>query len=53
MLTPDGTPIWFELTTADQDRAQTFYQDVAGWTVATAPGQELARLIHACEAEAA
>ena len=31
MLTPDGTPIWFELVTADQDRAQTFYQTVAGW----------------------
>ena len=41
MTTADGTPIWFELTTADQDRAQTFYQDVVGWTVATAPGQEL------------
>lgn len=40
MPTPDGTPIWFELITADQDRAQTFYKDVAGWTVATVPGQE-------------
>lgn len=40
MTTTDGTPIWFELTTADQDRAQTFYQDVAGWTIAAVPGQQ-------------
>ena len=35
-----GTPIWFELTTGDQDRAQDFYQDVAGWTVSTSPAPE-------------
>ena len=41
MTTTDGTPIWFELTTTDQDRAQTFYQAVVGWKVATVPGEAL------------
>lgn len=35
MANPDGTPIWFELTTGDQDGAERFYKDVAGWTVTT------------------
>ena len=35
MATPNGTPVWFELTTTDQDKAQTFYEKVAGWTVAS------------------
>ena len=53
MTTLDGTPIWFELTTADQDRAQGFYQDVAGWTVAAVPGQELGgyRLANAADGQ--
>lgn len=34
MANPDGAPIWFELTTGDQDRAQRFYERLAGWTVA-------------------
>lgn len=34
MANPDGTPIWFELTTDDQDKAQDFYAAVAGWTIA-------------------
>ena len=40
MPNPDGTPIWFELTTDDQDKAQEFYQDVAGWTVHVSPAAE-------------
>lgn len=35
MANSDGTPIWFELTTPDQDKAQDFYQAVAGWQVET------------------
>ena len=40
MTNPTGTPIWFELTTDDQDRAQAFYEAVAGWTVSTLPAPE-------------
>ena len=40
MSNPDGTPSWFELTTDDQDKAQDFYQDVAGWTVSVSPTPE-------------
>ena len=32
MANPNGTPIWFELTSGDQDKAQAFYEKVAGWT---------------------
>ena len=28
MANPNGTPIWFELTTNDQDKAEDFYADV-------------------------
>ncbi|WEK44275.1 MAG: VOC family protein [Candidatus Sphingomonas colombiensis] len=34
MHNDEGTPIWFELNTADPDKAQQFYTSVAGWTVA-------------------
>lgn len=40
MANPDGTPIWFELITPDQDRAQEFYEAVAGWQIATSPMPE-------------
>lgn len=40
MAHPDGTPIWFELTTPDPDKAQSFYQAVAGWQVAPSPMPE-------------
>ena len=40
MANPNGTPIWFELTTGDQDKAQDFYRDVAGWTVSESPAPE-------------
>ncbi len=40
MANPNGTPIWFELTTNDQDKAQDFYADVVGWKVAASPSTE-------------
>ncbi|WP_188910580.1 VOC family protein [Aureimonas endophytica] len=40
MVDPDGTPVWFELVTPDQDQAQVFYEAVAGWSVATSPMPE-------------
>ena len=40
MADPNGTPVWFELTTQDQDKAQAFYQAVAGWTVSESPAPE-------------
>lgn len=40
MANADGTPIWFELTVDSQDKAQQFYESVAGWTVAASPMPE-------------
>ena len=37
MIDRNGTPIWFELTTASQDRAHGFYEAVAGWAIAPSP----------------
>jgi predicted enzyme related to lactoylglutathione lyase len=37
MANPDGTPIWFELNTADREKAQAFYAAVIGWSVAPFP----------------
>jgi predicted enzyme related to lactoylglutathione lyase len=37
MANPDGTPIWFELNTADTDKAQAFYAAVIGWSIAPFP----------------
>ncbi|MFW2850625.1 VOC family protein [Sphingomonas sp. TX0543] len=37
MSNADGTPVWFELTTPDQDGSQEFYAAVAGWTIAASP----------------
>lgn len=37
MANPEGTPIWFELTTPDRDKAQAFYEAVAGWRIAPSP----------------
>jgi predicted enzyme related to lactoylglutathione lyase len=34
MANPEGTPIWYELTTTDVDGAQQFYADVVGWSIA-------------------
>lgn len=40
MANPNGTPIWFELTTNDQDKAQDFYAAVVGWTIDESPAPE-------------
>lgn len=40
MANPNGTPIWFELTTNDQDTAQAFYADVIGWKITASPSAE-------------
>ena len=32
MSNPHGTPIWYELITADPAKAQAFYETVVGWT---------------------
>ena len=40
MANPNGTPIWFELTTSDQGKAQAFYEKIAGWKVSTSPVAE-------------
>ena len=34
MANPHGTPIWYELATADADAAARFYGSVVGWSVA-------------------
>jgi predicted enzyme related to lactoylglutathione lyase len=33
MHNPDGTPIWFELNTADEVKAKDFYAATIGWTI--------------------
>ena len=37
MPNPHGTPIWYELMTADPDAAKTFYDAVVGWTIEAQP----------------
>jgi predicted enzyme related to lactoylglutathione lyase len=37
MANPHGTPIWYELMTADPDAAKTFYDAVVGWTIEAQP----------------
>ncbi|QNA86261.1 VOC family protein [Sphingomonas sp. So64.6b] len=37
MTNPEGTPIWYELMTADPDASKKFYDTVIGWTVGDAP----------------
>lgn len=32
MTNPHGTPIWYELMTADPEKARPFYEKVVGWT---------------------
>ena len=34
MANPDGTPVWYELSTSDTDGAQKFYADVVGLSIA-------------------
>ncbi|MCP3734681.1 VOC family protein [Sphingomonas sp. RP10(2022)] len=40
MALTDGTPIWFELTTADPQAAAGFYEALLGWTTAPSPMTE-------------
>ena len=54
MANPDGTPIWYELTTADPAAAKRFYDAVVGWSIdaeAPLPGMEY-RMIHAGDGHA-
>ena len=37
MPNPEGTPIWYELQTADPDASKKFYDHVIGWTVDAKP----------------
>ena len=37
MTNPHGTPIWYELVTADPDASKTFYDAVFNWTVEAQP----------------
>ncbi|UVO49635.1 VOC family protein [Sphingomonas sp. SUN019] len=40
MANPNGTPIWFELTTDDQAKSKDFYASVMGWAIAPSPMDE-------------
>jgi len=40
MQNADGTPIWFELNTADEAKARHFYAATIGWTIARSPMPE-------------
>jgi len=37
MANPHGTPIWYELITADPEAAQRFYESAIGWTIDARP----------------
>lgn len=41
MPNPEGTPIWYELQTADPDASKKFYDNVIGWTVEAQPSGEM------------
>ena len=41
MRNPHGTPIWYELLTADPDASKVFYDDVVGWTIEARPSGEM------------
>ena len=41
MPNPEGTPIWYELLTADPDASKAFYDHVIGWTVEAQPSGEM------------
>ena len=41
MTNPHGTPIWYELMTADPEAAKQFYDVVIGWTVEPRPSGEM------------
>lgn len=41
MANQHGTPIWYELMTADPDGSTTFYEAVIGWKIGDKPAGEL------------
>ncbi|MEO5939054.1 MAG: VOC family protein [Sphingomonas sp.] len=41
MPNPEGTPIWYELLSADPDASKKFYDHVIGWTVEAQPSGEM------------
>lgn len=41
MANPEGTPIWYELMTADPDASKAFYDEVIGWTIEPQPSGEM------------
>jgi predicted enzyme related to lactoylglutathione lyase len=41
MPNPQGTPIWYELLTADHDASKQFYDHVIGWTIGGKPDGEM------------
>ena len=40
MSNPNGTPIWFELSTDDPDRSQDFYAHTIGWKISASSSLE-------------
>lgn len=36
-MNPEGTPIWYELMSADPDASKAFYDNVIGWTIEARP----------------
>ncbi|MGY4397468.1 putative enzyme related to lactoylglutathione lyase [Sphingomonas sp. UYAg733] len=41
MTNPEGTPIWYELLTADPDASKAFYDNVIGWTIEAQPSGDM------------
>ena len=41
MTNPHGTPIWYELLTADPDASKRFYDEVIGWTIEAEPSGDM------------
>ncbi|HEX4693289.1 VOC family protein [Sphingomonas sp.] len=41
MPNPEGTPIWYELLTADHDPSKQFYDHVIGWTIGGKPDGDI------------
>lgn len=41
MPNPEGTPIWYELLSADPDASKAFYDHVIGWNVEATPSGEM------------
>lgn len=45
MANPHGTPIWYELKSADPGASKAFYEDVIGWTIQPPPAEFDYRMI--------